>query len=101
METMQVTVRDRSREAPWGQGLTNPVTRKVTISAFCPVCGGRRGEPQDLKQHDDGVSYWVQIWDNPCGHVDLYEDVVKEAAGLIAKKIHDDNEELFQRLADK
>jgi len=83
METMQVTVRDRSREAPWGQGLTNPVTRKVTISAFCPVCGGRRGEPQGQNLCDDGAFYWVQVWDNPCGHVDQYEAVIKEATELV------------------
>jgi hypothetical protein len=77
--TMTVTVRDRASEAPWGVGLTNPVTRKITISAFCPVCGGRRGEPQGLNQCDDGAFYWVQVWKNPCGHLDMYEDVLNEA----------------------
>lgn len=81
-ETMTVTVRDRSSEAPWGQGLTSPVTRKVTISAECPVCGGRRGEPRGLNSCDDGAYYWVQVWDNPCGHVDSYADVVAEARAL-------------------
>lgn len=78
VETMVVTVRDRSSEAPWGRGLTNPKTRKVTISVYCPVCGGHRGEPRGLNQHDDGVWYWVEIWDNPCGHVDSYAAVLAE-----------------------
>lgn len=81
-ETMTVTVRDRSAESPWGSGMTNPRTRTVTISALCPRCGGRRGEPRGLNQHDDGAWYWVQVWDNPCGHVDMYTDVVREAAEL-------------------
>lgn len=81
-ETMTVTVRDLSAEAPWGVGLTNPVTRKVVISAFCPVDGERRGEPRGLNQCDDGAHYWVQVWANPCGHTDMYDAVIKEAAAL-------------------
>lgn len=80
--TMTVVVRDRAAEAPWGYGCTNPRTRRVTISATCPRCGGPRGEPRGLNQCDDGAWYWVQIWDNPCGHIDMYDDVVREAAAL-------------------
>lgn len=80
--TMTVTIRDRSREAPWGYGLTSPVTRKVTISATCPKCGGPRGEPKGRNSCDDGAFYWVQTWSNPCGHVDMYDAVVREAATL-------------------
>ncbi len=79
-ETMQVRVRDRSAEAPWGYGLTSPVVRTVEISTRCPRCGGERGKPTNLNQVDDGAYYSVDIWTNPCGHVDFYEDVVKEAA---------------------
>lgn len=86
-ETMTVTVRDRSAESPWGYGMTNPVTRKVTISAFCPMCGGRRGKPQGLNQCDDGAFYWVQVWNNPCGHVDMYADVIVEAKKLAAEAV--------------
>lgn len=81
-ETMTVTVRDRSAESPWGSGLIQPVTRKVTISAFCPQCGGRRGEPKGLNSVEDGAHYWVQTWANPCGHTDMYSDVIKEAREL-------------------
>jgi hypothetical protein len=81
-KTMTVTIRDRSAERPWGSGPTNPVTRTVTISALCPRCGGRRGEPTGLNQCDDGAFYWVQVWSNPCGHVDMYADVVVEAKAL-------------------
>lgn len=81
-DTMTVTIRDRSAERPWGSGPTNPVTRAVTISALCPTCGERRGEPTGLNQCDDGAFYWIQVWSNPCGHVDMYADVVVEAARL-------------------
>ena len=81
-ETMTVPVRDRESESPWGSGPTRPKTRTMTISAFCPTCGGRRGEPHGLNQCDDGAYYWVQVWDNPCGHLDRYRAVIAEATGL-------------------
>lgn len=77
--TMTVTVRDRSAEPPWGHGLSRPVTREITISTTCPVCGGQRGEPFGLNQYDDGDWYWVNVWINPCGHIDSSEDVLAEA----------------------
>jgi hypothetical protein len=78
-ETMTVTIRDRSAESPWGSGLTQPVIRQVTISAYCPIDGQRRGEPHGLNQCDDGAHYWVQTWSNACGHTDMYADVIKGA----------------------
>jgi hypothetical protein len=81
-DAMTVTIRDRAAEARWGSGPTNPAIRKVVISATCPRCGARRGEPRGLNQHDDGAWYWVQVWDNPCGHVDMYAAVAREAAEL-------------------
>lgn len=81
-DTMTVTVRDRASEAPWGSGRCTPVLRTITIPAFCPDCGGRRGSPRGVNQCDDGEWYWVQIWENPCGHVDLYSRVIQEAADL-------------------
>jgi hypothetical protein len=77
--TMTVRVRDRSAELPWGVGPTNPVVRTVTISDHCP-CGAKRGEPRNLNQCEDGAHYSVDVWQNPCRHVDQYEDVVTEAA---------------------
>lgn len=77
---MTVLVRDRAAEATWGSGPTNPVVRRVTVSARCPRCGGPRGEARGLNQHDDGAWYSVDVWTNQCGHEDLYRDVVREAA---------------------
>lgn len=82
-ETMTVTVRDRSSEPAWGTGgRFDPVTRTIEISAFCPVCGGRRGEPFGINEHDDGAWYWVQGWHNPCGHKDTYVSALQEAREL-------------------
>jgi hypothetical protein len=81
---MTVRVRDRSAESSWGSGLTNPVVRTVTISAYCPRCVERRGTPSNLNQCDDGAYYSVDVWKNPCGHVDAYAAVVKEAKEFAA-----------------
>lgn len=86
-ETITVTIRDHSRERPWGSGLTSPYTRKITISAFCPRCGERRGEPRGRNSCDDGAYYWVEEWGNPCGHIDRYDAVAKEADGLAASGV--------------
>lgn len=85
-ELITVTIRDRSREAPWGVGPTAPVIRTVAISAFCPNCGARRGERSWLTTHDDGERYWTQTWScsAACGHVDLYAAVVVEAGRIAA-----------------
>ena len=77
-----VRIRDRAAEAPWGSGLTSPVVRTVEISANCPQCGGPRGERRSLRQHDDGATYYVDVWDNACGHVDLFGPVAREAAAI-------------------
>ena len=81
---MKVTVRDRSAESAWGSGPINPCVVTVEIADNCPVpgCGAKRGEPRHLRQCDDGAWYSVQVWDNPCGHVDMYEAVVREAKAL-------------------
>ena len=78
-DTMTVTIRDRSKEAPWGVGPNSPAIRTVTIAATCP-CGGPRGTPEPLRTHDDGCRYTVDTWRNPCGHIDMYEAVADEAA---------------------
>ena len=77
--TMCVTIRDSSAESGWGDGLFRPVTRLVTILACCPRCGGPRGVPRGFNNAEDGAYWWTNVWTNPCGHVDMYEAVVKEA----------------------
>jgi hypothetical protein len=50
----------------------------VEIADTCPVCGGPRGKPYGHNFYEDGETYHVHRWDNPCGHVDLYKDVYFE-----------------------
>jgi hypothetical protein len=52
----------------------------VTIDAICPVCKGPRGEVRGHNSYEDGVPFHVNVWTNPCGHVDYYGDVIREAA---------------------
>lgn len=86
-ETMTVIVRDRARDdALWGYSSApwSPSLKTVTISAFCPTCGKRRGEVRGQNAYEDGVSFHVNVWTNPCGHTDMYPDVIDEAARLEA-----------------
>lgn len=70
---MTVTIPDRSGSR-WSVELST-----VTIPDACPACGGPRGEPTEHQFFEDGVTFTVDRWVNPCGHVDLYQDVLKEA----------------------
>lgn len=74
-ETMTVRVIDRST---WGTSAPYPAIREVEISTACPVCGGRRGEPSNHNFHEDGQWLSCDVWENPCGHVDMYESVLAE-----------------------
>lgn len=57
----------------------------VRISSRCPRCGGPRGEGVPHRFHEDGDWYVVDTWTNRCGHVDMYEDVLREHRALLAK----------------
>lgn len=72
--TMTVRVADR-RYSPVGHANI----RTVTILAECPECGGPRGVPVNHNFCDDGAYLSCDRWDNPCGHVDYYDAVLKEA----------------------
>lgn len=55
---------------------------RVEISDNCPICGGKRGEPQERQYCEDGEFYTVDNWENPCGHLDKYKDVYNESLKL-------------------
>lgn len=64
-----------------GDGWTYyPMT--VEIADTCPVCGGPRGEPRGYNFFEDGETFHVNVWDNPCGHIDSYRDCYFEAKKL-------------------
>lgn len=51
---------------------------EVKIAETCPKCGGKRGEPRGYNFVEDGQAFHVNKWDNPCGHIDFYENVLIE-----------------------
>lgn len=75
---MTVTVMYRNN---WfgGDGWTYfPVT--VQIADTCPKCGGPRGEKQWTQQQcEDGEWFQLSRWENACGHLDTYADVLVES----------------------
>ena len=52
---------------------------RVELRWACPTCGGPRGEPFRTISYDGSRRLGVDGWKNPCGHVDLYEAVRREA----------------------
>lgn len=53
----------------------------VTVSLLweCPQCGGPRGEVVRTISYDGSRRLGCDGWKNPCGHVDLYSSVRREA----------------------
>lgn len=75
--TMRVTVMFRNN---WfgGDGWTYyPVT--IEIADTCPKCGGKRGEPRPYRFCEDGEWISVSRWENACGHIDRYPEVLIES----------------------
>ncbi|MFF4900543.1 hypothetical protein [Streptomyces sp. NPDC001068] len=71
----------RVRHDGTGPGYEGAGVLTVTISTCCPRCGGPRGV-ETVRPYafvHDGDHLTVHRWSNPCGHVDLYENVVAEA----------------------
>lgn len=59
----------------------------VTISDYCPKCGGKRGVPYKGFSYDGSRRLVVDCWENPCGHVDKYSEVREELEGGKIKKL--------------
>ena len=54
----------------------------VKLYWVCPECGEKRGEIYHNAFSYDGSRRLVcDGWKNPCGHIDRYSDVRKEAVG--------------------
>lgn len=51
----------------------------ISISDFCPICNKKRGvKIWDGLSYDGSRRLNVTCWENECGHVDKYSDVVDE-----------------------
>lgn len=55
-------------------------TTTANLKWKCPVCGGPRGEVRKVRSYDGSLYMDCDGWENPCGHIDKYSDVRKEAA---------------------
>ena len=62
-----------------GPSYSAPCPIGITLEWSCPTCGGQRGEPQGKRFCEDGEWYGCSVWTNPCGHIDHYMDVYREA----------------------
>lgn len=51
----------------------------ILLNWICPICGKPRGEIKKGLSYDGSLRLDCDVWDNPCGHIDKYEDVRKEA----------------------
>ena len=45
----------------------------------CPECKKKRGEIKTVRSYDGSQVLFCDGWTNPCGHIDKYADVRKEA----------------------
>ncbi|CZF83158.1 hypothetical protein [Grimontia marina] len=51
----------------------------VRLYWVCPQCGDERGELVGTTSYDGSCRLYCDGWSNPCGHVDKYSAVKKEA----------------------
>ena len=51
----------------------------ITVAWVCPVCGEPRGPVFRTISYDGSLRLGCDGWTNPCGHIDLYADVRREA----------------------
>ena len=58
------------------RALTMRIKRALSREDSSRLCRTRRGSRAEL---DFGEFYVCDRWDNPCGHVDYYGDVIREA----------------------
>ena len=73
---MKVTIPAREQH----QGL---FIATLEIGDKCPTCGGPRGETHKGFSFDGSRRLTVDVWQNPCGHVDYYWAVREEARALL------------------
>ena len=61
-------------------------TTEVTLRWSCPICGQRRGEPEEHYCMTKTPTGWKQIvyhsWENNCGHADRTVKLLIEAVQM-------------------
>lgn len=76
--TMQPSAEYRSVTIPACQDHGGFHSIKVTLPWVCRVCGEPRGEPFVSVSYDGSRRLQVHSWNNPCGHVEKYQDVRRD-----------------------
>ena len=61
--------------------------KTIKIADNCPICGKKRGVPQSKTFCEDGEWFTVDVWENPCNHIDKYQDCYFEAEEFKKKKL--------------
>jgi hypothetical protein len=72
VEVREVTIPACDEHGGWA-------STRVSLLWECPQCGGPRGDVRKGISYDGSRRLTVDQWDNPCGHVDLYRAIRKEA----------------------
>ncbi|MGA5496697.1 hypothetical protein ACPCSP_20280 [Streptomyces cinereoruber] len=79
LEPMPRSMTYRICDRGTGRGYEGVKVVTVEVDPWCPRCGGPRGTARPSRFCEDGEYYSVHEWDNPCGHVDMYFEVLAEA----------------------
>lgn len=58
----------------------------LKVDWTCVVCGGQRGAPRWGLSYDGSLHLAVNVWDNPCGHIENYQLLRDHYAHLINNK---------------
>jgi len=85
VESRQVKIVERHRDV--SQPFSNVLL--IELPWVCPRCGGPRGEPEVGLAYTGSQRMQVHEWANPCGHVDMYENLLAEVevrGRVIAKR---------------
>lgn len=77
--TESLTVQTRTVTIPGSREHNGMHSVRVTLLWECPACGGPRGEPFRTLSYDGSRRLGCDGWTNPCGHVDSYAAVRREA----------------------
>lgn len=52
---------------------------EVNLEWVCPICGKPRGVIKKGRSYDGSLVLFCDTWENPCGHIDFYKSLRKEA----------------------
>jgi hypothetical protein len=78
-DSRRATTLTRTVEIPARDAHDGHASIRVDLLWECPTCGGPRGEVGRAISYDGSRRLECDGWSNPCGHIDLYASVRREA----------------------